>query len=564
MSFASLGLAEPIVRAVAECGYTTPTPIQSQAIPVVLSGRDLLAGAQTGTGKTAGFTLPILHRLMESQPQGGRVPIRALILTPTRELAAQVEESVRDYGRNLPLRSMVMFGGVGFQPQATRLRERVDILVATPGRLLDHAQQKTVDLSKVEILVLDEADRMLDMGFIKDIRRVLALLPKKRQNLLFSATFPNEIRELADSLLDRPASVEVARRNAPTELVTQSAIFLDKGVKRAMLAHLIRTRKWFQVLVFTRTKHGANRLAEQLTRDGIPSLAIHGNKSQGARTRALSEFKEGKLQVLVATEIAARGLDIVELPYVVNFELPNVPEDYVHRIGRTGRAGAEGVAVALVSSEEKSLLTDIERLLGKSIPRETVEGFDMNAAIAEAHARRPAELAQERPSSGRRDGQRGRSDRPRGEGRAPARAAQPQGAARSGAGTPKPAQAATRGTPGTPRPAQGGAKPAAGTNPQRPAGDGQRRRGNTAGETAAGGRRPGGRGPAPAGDRKPGGGRPSAPPRGPRAAAPAKSASSEAQTVAPRERSLEEEQKRNGRLKGALASALTALRRLGQ
>ncbi|MBL8535204.1 MAG: DEAD/DEAH box helicase [Betaproteobacteria bacterium] len=397
MSFASLGLSEPILRAVAERGYTEPTPIQIQAIPVVLAGGDLLGGAQTGTGKTAGFTLPILQRLSTTPPvhgSGKRAPIRALILTPTRELAAQVEESVREYGRHLDLKSMVMFGGVGFQPQASRLRERVDILVATPGRLLDHAGQKTVDLSAVEILVLDEADRMLDMGFIRDIRKVLAMLPKRRQNLLFSATFSDEIRSLADGLLDRPATVEVARRNTPTELVDQRAIAVEKGAKRLLLAHLLRTRQWTQVLVFTRTKHGANRLAEQLSRDGLPALAIHGNKSQGARTRALSQFKEGNLQVLVATDIAARGLDIIELPVVVNFELPNVPEDYVHRIGRTGRAGCNGIAVSLVGSDEKTFLADIEKLLRRPIPRETVADFDMAAALAASRA-----AAQDRPAT---------------------------------------------------------------------------------------------------------------------------------------------------------------------
>jgi len=608
MSFASLGLAEPLVRAVAECGYSAPTPIQSQAIPVVLSGRDLLAGAQTGTGKTAGFTLPILHRLMETEakPANGRAPIRALILTPTRELAAQVEENVRDYGRHLPLQSMVMFGGVGFQPQADRLRKRVDILVATPGRLLDHAQQKTVDLSHVEILVLDEADRMLDMGFIRDIRRVLALLPKKRQNLLFSATFPDEIRDLADTLLDNPATVEVARRNAATELVTQSAIFIDKNVKRALLTHLIRTRNWHQVLVFTRTKHGANRLAEQLGKDGIPALAIHGNKSQGARTRALSEFKDGSLQVLVATEIAARGLDIVELPYVVNYELPNVPEDYVHRIGRTGRAGAEGIAVSLVSDDEKSLLVDIEKVLKRSVPRETVEGFDLQAALAEARARRPAEAASERPSSGRRDGQRGRTERSRGEARPASRsggqpAARTAGAPRAAGGRP------AGGQPSQPRPPRDGAGQRASTRPEpgnraqpvrevdgnraQPVRevDGNRAQpvrevdGNRAGRPArpterreGGGRGSERRSPGGGNDRRPGGAarterRTAASParsaastgRGGRSApAPARAAADAPKPA--REPSIEDERKRNGRLKGALTSALTALRRFGQ
>jgi ATP-dependent RNA helicase RhlE len=379
MSFASLGLSEDIVRAVAERGYTEPTPIQAQAIPVVLSGGDLLAGAQTGTGKTAGFTLPILHRLSAATAAGRA--IRALILTPTRELAAQVEESVREYGKYLKLSSMVMFGGVSINPQISKLRGRVDILVATPGRLLDHMGQGTVDLSKVEILVLDEADRMLDMGFIRDIKKVLAVLPKKRQNLLFSATFSDEIKTLADGLLDNPALIEVARRNATAELISQKIYLVDREKKRDMLAHLIKEHNWFQVLVFTRTKHGANRLAEQLDKGGIPALAIHGNKSQGARTRALSEFKDGTLQVLVATDIAARGIDISELPHVVNYELPNVPEDYVHRIGRTGRAGSEGEATSLVCVDEYKLLKDIERLIKREFPRNILPGFepDLNA-----------------------------------------------------------------------------------------------------------------------------------------------------------------------------------------
>lgn len=382
MSFASLGLSDPIVRAVTERGYTIPTPIQRQAIPAVLAGGDLLAGAQTGTGKTAGFALPILHRLSTTKPlTSGRAPIRALILTPTRELAAQIEESVREYGKYLKLNSMVIFGGVGIQPQIKQLRNRVDILVATPGRLLDHAGQRTVDLSRVEVLVLDEADRMLDMGFIHDIKRVLALLPRQRQNLLFSATSSDEIRALADSLLNRPALIEVARRNAPADAVTHQVHLVDRERKRELLAHLIRENRWQQVLVFTRTKHGANRLSEQLTRGGIPSLAIHGNKSQSARTHALAEFKNGALPVLVATDIAARGLDIVDLPHVVNFELPNVPEDYVHRIGRTGRAGATGVAVSLVCIDEHKLLADIEKVIKRSLPREVEPGFEPDPRI---------------------------------------------------------------------------------------------------------------------------------------------------------------------------------------
>ncbi|MDE2132733.1 MAG: DEAD/DEAH box helicase, partial [Betaproteobacteria bacterium] len=307
MEFSNLGLAEEIVRAVTEHGYTTPTPIQAQAIPAVLSGGDLLAGAQTGTGKTAGFVLPILHRLSDKAmkgPSSGRPPVRALILTPTRELAAQVEESVQIYGKYTKLSSMALFGGVSINPQIQRLRSRIDILVATPGRLLDHVGQKTLDLSQIQILVLDEADRMLDMGFIRDIRKILALLPKQRQNLLFSATFSDEIKALADSLLDKPALIEVARRNATADTISQKVYSVDRDKKRQVLAHLIKTQQWFQVLVFTRTKHGANNLAEQLSKDDIPALAIHGNKSQGARTRALAEFKSGKLQVLVATDIA--------------------------------------------------------------------------------------------------------------------------------------------------------------------------------------------------------------------------------------------------------------------
>jgi ATP-dependent RNA helicase RhlE len=379
LKFSELGLSEELVRAVTEHGYTTPTPIQTQAIPAVLSGGDLMAGAQTGTGKTAGFVLPILQRLSDKPVKGpatGRPLIRALILTPTRELAAQVEESVRTYGKHTRLSSMVMFGGVGINPQITRLKSRLDILVATPGRLLDHVGQKTLDLSGVEILVLDEADRMLDMGFVRDIKKILALLPKQRQNLLFSATFSDEIKALADSLLNKPALIEVARRNATADRIAQKVYSVDRDMKRQVLAHLIKEQQWFQVLVFTRTKHGANRLAEQLGKDGIPALAIHGNKSQAARTRALSEFKTGKLQVLVATDIAARGIDISELPHVVNYELPNVPEDYVHRIGRTGRAGAEGEAISLVCVDELDYLKSIERLIKRQIPKEVVTGFE--------------------------------------------------------------------------------------------------------------------------------------------------------------------------------------------
>jgi ATP-dependent RNA helicase RhlE len=378
MSFSNLGLSAELVRAVAEHGYTTPTPIQTQAIPAVLAGGDLLAGAQTGTGKTAGFVLPILQLLSTRaalHSAGGRKPIRVLILAPTRELAAQIEESVRVYGKFSKQSSTVVFGGVGINPQITQLKRGVDILVATPGRLLDLHQQRTVDLSHIEILVLDEADRMLDMGFIRDIKRILALLPKRRQNLLFSATFSEEIKALADSLLNAPAMIEVARRNSTVEITKQKVHPVDRDRKRELLSHLIKTNQWHQVLVFLRTKHGANRLAEQLNKDGITALAIHGNKSQGARTRALAEFKEGGLQVLCATDIAARGIDIDQLPHVVNYDLPNVPEDYVHRIGRTGRAGASGEAISLVCVDEHVFLRDIERLIKREILQEVVPGF---------------------------------------------------------------------------------------------------------------------------------------------------------------------------------------------
>jgi len=381
--FAGLGLASPLLRAIQDAGYDQPTPIQARAIPQVLAGTDLLAAAQTGTGKTAGFTLPILQRLLEttrdtSETAGkGRRPgrPRVLILTPTRELCAQVEQSVRTYSRHTRLRSMTVFGGVNINPQINALRKPIDILVATPGRLLDHAGQKTVDLSGVEILVLDDADRMLDMGFIHDIRRILALLPAKRQNLLFSATFSDEIRKLAAGVLRDPVEISVARRNIASGLVSQKVILTAQGSKRDVLSHIIHQHGWHQVLVFTRTKHGANRLAERLGKDGLACAAIHGNKSQAARTRALNAFKDGKLAVLVATDIAARGLDIDQLPCVINFELPNVPEDYVHRIGRTGRAGSEGSAISLVDPSEMRQLKAIERLVKKPIPRTEVKGM---------------------------------------------------------------------------------------------------------------------------------------------------------------------------------------------
>ncbi len=396
-SFTDLGLIAELVRSVAEEGYSVPTPIQAQAIPVILAGGDVLAAAQTGTGKTAGFTLPLLQRL-NAAPLAKRTPrsARALVLTPTRELAAQVEEAIRTYGRHLRLSSTLIFGGVGINPQIDAMRRGVDILVATPGRLLDHLQQKTVDLSKVEVLVLDEADRMLDMGFIRDIKRILAILPKRRQNLLFSATFSDDIRELANGLLDAPKMIEVARRNADSELVAQRIHPVDASRKRALLSHLISRGDWRQVLVFTRTKHGANRLAEQLDQDGISASAIHGNKSQSARTRALASFKEGSIRVLVATDIAARGLDIEELPHVVNYELPNVPHDYVHRIGRTGRAGNNGEAISLVSADENAYLADIERLIRRRVEREVIAGFEPGTAppaAPQAEPRRPPQPA---------------------------------------------------------------------------------------------------------------------------------------------------------------------------
>ncbi len=380
MSFDGLGLSPELLRAVAHEGYTVPTPVQSQAIPFVLGGRDLLAGAQTGTGKTAAFVLPLIQRLHASRPGGPRV-IRALILTPTRELALQVEESVRTYGAQQPIRSTTIYGGVGFDPQVRALRAGPEIVVATPGRLLDHVGQRTIDLSHVETLILDEADRMLDMGFIRDIRKILAILPPARQNLLFSATFSDEIRRLADGLLHDPAFVQVTPRNTATELVTQVVHPVDRERKRELLSHLIKTGRIDQALVFTRTKHGANRLATQLEHDGIAATAIHGNKSQPQRVRALADFKAGRFTVLVATEVAARGLDIEALPHVVNYELPMVPEDYVHRIGRTGRAGVDGDAVSLVCVDEAKLLRDIEAVLRHTIPVEVIEGFEPDPRI---------------------------------------------------------------------------------------------------------------------------------------------------------------------------------------
>jgi ATP-dependent RNA helicase RhlE len=423
MSFDTLGLSAELLRAVASQGYSEPTPVQREAIPVILEGRDILAGAQTGTGKTAGFTLPLLQRLSGATPGKGRRPVRALVLTPTRELAAQVGESVDTYGKHLPLTSTVIFGGVKINPQIQRLRAGVDIVVATPGRLLDHVSQGTLDLSVVEILVLDEADRMLDMGFIHDIRRILALLPKRRQNLLFSATYSSDIRKLADKLLDAPVMIEVARRNTPAELVEQVIHPVDRERKRELLSFMVGSQNWRQVLVFTRTKHGANRLSQQLEKDGISSAAIHGNKSQGARTRALADFKRGEVRVLVATDIAARGLDIDQLPHVVNYELPNVPEDYVHRIGRTGRAGNEGQAVSLVCVDEHKLLGDIERLLKRDLSRIVIPGYEPDPSIR-------AQPIQKGRSAGGKPGSRNGSGQQRGKRSAGAGAA---ARARSGA-----------------------------------------------------------------------------------------------------------------------------------
>jgi len=383
MSFPDLGLCQELLRAIEELGYTQPTPVQIQAIPVVLAGRDLLAGAQTGTGKTAAFAWPILERLRQhanTSTSPARHAIRALVLTPTRELAVQVEESFRFYGKHLPLRSAVVYGGVNMDPQVAELREGREIVVATPGRLLDHVQSKTINLSQVQIFVLDEADRMLDMGFIRDIRRIMEQLPKKRQNLLFSATFSSEIKALADSLLHDPTMIEVARRSAAADTITQKVYLVEQEKKRAALIQIIKNENLQQVLVFMRTKHGANRLATQLVRDGLNASAIHSNKTQGAREQALEDFKSGAVKVLVATDVAARGLDIEELPHVINFEIPHVAEDYVHRIGRTGRAGLEGVAISLVAPEEIKFLKDIERLLKRELPRGDLPGI----AIAEA------------------------------------------------------------------------------------------------------------------------------------------------------------------------------------
>ena len=418
-SFDKLGLIEPLLKAVADQGYTRPSPIQAEAIPAVLEGRDVMAAAQTGTGKTAGFTLPILQNLVggenwesaarKHENSRGQRPIKALIVTPTRELAAQVEESVTTYGRHLHLRSAVVFGGVKINPQINKLRHGVDILVATPGRLLDLHGQGAVHFDFLETLVLDEADRMLDMGFIHDIRKILKILPDDRQNLMFSATFSEEIRGLARGLINDPVEISVTPRNSTVESVKQTVCAVDKTRKTDLLIHLIKEEQWYQALVFSRTKHGANRIAGKLEKAGIPSSAIHGNKSQNARTRALADFKSGKTQILVATDIAARGLDIDQLPHVVNFDLPNVSEDYVHRIGRTGRAGGSGEAVSLVCAEESKLLRDIEKLINQSVPRREIAGFEPLEALDD---NRIAQLGGGRGGSGSsRGGGRGPGNR---------------------------------------------------------------------------------------------------------------------------------------------------------
>jgi len=376
MSFNNLGLSFELKKSIEDKGYTNPSDVQLQAIPSILKGNDIMAGAQTGTGKTAAFALPILQRLQNDESKRRRV--RALVLVPTRELAAQVGDSFRDYGNNLRFRTSTLFGGVNINTQINKLRKGVDIVVATPGRLLDHLNQKTLDLSELEVFVLDEADRMLDMGFIRDIKKVLKYLPKKKQNLLFSATFPKEIKALADNLLNSPKMIQVASSNSTVDKVVQVVYPVDKDKKRGLLVHCINEEGWFQVLVFSKTKHGANKLAVQLTKEGIDAVAFHGNKSQAARTRALKDFKDGKTQVLVATDIAARGIDIHLLPQVVNFDLPYVPEDYIHRIGRTARAGQEGKAVSLVSADEHKLLFDIEKLLKYEIQRKIIQGFEPN------------------------------------------------------------------------------------------------------------------------------------------------------------------------------------------
>jgi ATP-dependent RNA helicase RhlE len=410
MTFEQLGLTTGLLRAVSDQGYTEPTPIQAKAIPAILQGQDILASAQTGTGKTAGFTLPLLQRLAETKSTGKRIP-RALVLTPTRELAAQVGESVITYGKHMPFRAAMVYGGVSFGGQARQLRQGVDILIATPGRLLDHVSQGTVDLSAVEILVLDECDRMLDMGFIHDIRKIMGRLPDERQTLMFSATFSKPIQQLAHTLLKSPVQIEVAPRNTTADRVEQVVHPVDRHRKRELLSHIIGFNNWQQVLVFTRTKHGANRLAEQLAKDGLKTAAIHGNKTQAARARALKDFKQGRVRVLVATDVASRGIDIDQLPYVVNFELPNVPEDYVHRIGRTGRAGNEGRAISLISDDELPLLISIERMLKQPLTQDIVAGYEPSFSSDTTRVRSAAAPSKPRRQRPRRSGESPRAPR---------------------------------------------------------------------------------------------------------------------------------------------------------
>jgi ATP-dependent RNA helicase RhlE len=410
MSFNKLGLSPALLKSIQAKGYSNPSEIQQEAIPEILKGKDILAGAQTGTGKTAAFALPILHRLQNAESKRRRV--RVLVLVPTRELASQVGESFRDYGSNLRFRTSVLYGGVSINTQIDKIRKGVDIVVATPGRLLDHLNQKTLKLSELETFVLDEADRMLDMGFIRDIKKILQYLPDEKQNLLFSATFPNEIKALADSLLNAPKRIQVRSSNSTAEKVVQVVYPVDKSRKRELLAHCIKEEGWFQVLVFSRTKHGANKLAQQLSKEGIDADAFHGNKSQAQRTRALKDFKDSKTQVLVATDIAARGIDINLLPQVVNFDLPYVPEDYIHRIGRTARAGQEGKAISLVSADEHKLLFDIEKLLNSPIPRETIEGFEPTQNLS-TEAPKSRGTRRRKPSNRSKGPERSRSSRGR-------------------------------------------------------------------------------------------------------------------------------------------------------
>ena len=410
MSFNKLGLSPALLKSIQAKGYSNPSEIQQEAIPEILKGKDILAGAQTGTGKTAAFALPILHRLQNAESKRRRV--RVLVLVPTRELASQVGESFRDYGSNLRFRISVLYGGVSINTQIDKIRKGVDIVVATPGRLLDHLNQKTLKLSELETFVLDEADRMLDMGFIRDIKKILQYLPDEKQNLLFSATFPNEIKALADSLLNAPKRIQVRSSNSTAEKVVQVVYPVDKSRKRELLAHCIKEEGWFQVLVFSRTKHGANKLAQQLSKEGIDADAFHGNKSQAQRTRALKDFKDSKTQVLVATDIAARGIDINLLPQVVNFDLPYVPEDYIHRIGRTARAGQEGKAISLVSADEHKLLFDIEKLLNSPIPRETIEGFEPTQNLS-TEAPKSRGSRRRKPSNRSKGPERSRSSRGR-------------------------------------------------------------------------------------------------------------------------------------------------------